>query len=148
MADDTTVIVLNAPEVIAALERSPELLREALKLAAQKWLLRRQAELARYPAPPANSSYRRTGTLGRTWTSAKPSYAGTNGTTFQAKVGNATPYGPYVQGDPKKKPGQAKIHQGRWSNVPQVEQDAALELEQDVIAALQQIEAQTNGTTS
>lgn len=64
------------------------------------------AWLKKYPAPPPNSTYRRTGNLGRRWTS-RTSVALFSATAI---IGNNTPYGPEVQGEGF----QADIHVGRW----------------------------------
>ena len=54
-----------------------------------------QAKLQKYPPPPPASGYRRTGTLGRNWTTEGPSALGND---LVVKVGNKVKYGPYVQG--------------------------------------------------
>jgi len=71
-----------------------------------------QRDMADYPAQRAGSTYRRTGTLGRRWTT-KVSY-GSSG--VQGKVGNNTKYGPYVQSERF----QSRIHRGRWQTDEQV----------------------------
>lgn len=75
-----------------------------------------QDDIAEYPAPPAGSTYRRTGNLGRAWTSAQYEIdVNTGGAT--GVIGNAVrdrrgrAYGPFVQEEGT----QASIHQGRWS---------------------------------
>ncbi len=73
-------------------------------------------QLAAYPAPPVGSSYRRTGTLGRSWTTTvTPSSDGITG-----EIGNNVRYAPYVQGGPQSDPDQAWMHQGRWQTDEQV----------------------------
>ncbi len=67
-------------------------------------VLRLQRDMADYPPKPKNSSYRRTGTLGRKWTTkVTKTHEGLTG-----KVGNNTYYAPYVQHDRFKFP---KPHQ-------------------------------------
>lgn len=64
------------------------------------------AELRPYPPEPPNSSYRRTGTLGKRWTFVvRRSLFG-----MKTIVGNNTIYGPYVQSAER----QAWMHKGRW----------------------------------
>lgn len=65
-----------------------------------------QNRMALYPSQRAGSTYVRTGTLGRRWTTAVE----TKGTTIRGRVGNNTSYGPFVQ----SKAFQASIHRGRW----------------------------------
>jgi hypothetical protein len=56
-------------------------------------LYRLQAAMQIYPPPPAESEYRRTGTLGRRWTvRINHSSGGLSGV-----VGTNVPYAPYVQ---------------------------------------------------
>lgn len=67
-------------------------------------LLKRQ--MATYPSPPAQSRYRRTGTLGRRWTTLVRRTAG----GVEGVVGNNTVYAPFVQ----SRAFQARVHRGRW----------------------------------
>jgi hypothetical protein len=52
--------------------------------------------------------YRRTGNLGRKWTT----HVSTSSNGIEGTVGNNTDYGPYVQ----SASGQAAYHQGTWNN--------------------------------
>jgi len=59
----------------------------------QRGVMRLQAYMQVYPPPPPDSKYVRSGTLGKRWTAkVDPSANGLVG-----KVGNRTPYGPFVQ---------------------------------------------------
>lgn len=78
---------------------------------------------AEYPPAPADSSYRRTGTLGRLWMAATP-HVTVSGHVLDARIANATPYGPYVQ-DPER---QAAQHRGRWKTTDQVVEEHAEEI--------------------
>ena len=62
-----------------------------------------------YPPPPPGSAYRRTDTLGRLWTAALPQFKA-SGNLFEGRIGNATPYGPWVQSEEMQVGG----HRGRW----------------------------------
>lgn len=73
-------------------------------------------DIAEYPPAPSGSSYRRTGNLGRAWTSAQYEVSvNTGGIT--GVIGNAVrdrrgrAYGPYVQSEEE----QAWMHRGRWA---------------------------------
>lgn len=81
---------VDATEVINALRQAANLrgFRRGLAVAGAHIL----AKLASYPPQPPNSSYRRTGRLGRSWTMS----GGRGG--LQVIIGNATPYAPQVQG--------------------------------------------------
>lgn len=73
-------------------------------------------EIAKYP-PPGSSRYRRTGTLGRNWSTR------IRFTKDSVTIENPTPYGIYVQGDPAgpQRRRQTPLMQRRgWSNVKQV----------------------------
>jgi hypothetical protein len=72
----------------------------------ERAVIRLQRYMAKYPAPPPKSRYRRTGTLGRRWTTRVES----TGDGVQGKVGNNTEYAPRVQ----SRKFQAKPFKGRW----------------------------------
>lgn len=63
-----------------------------------------------YPAPRPGQKYRRTGTLGRSWTGKV--YGGSRGinTTVVGIIGTNTVYAPWVVSSVK----QAWMHRGRW----------------------------------
>ncbi len=64
-----------------------------------------------YPPPPPNSTYRRTGLLGRSIaTEVNPL-----GTSIVGTIGTNVVYAPYVIGE-----NQAAIHQGRWWQLEKV----------------------------
>ena len=77
-----------------------------LRQPMQRAVYRLQARMAQYPAQRTNSSYRRTGTLGRKWTSKIEQGNG----IIRGKVGNNTEYAPLVQSYQF----QARIHRGLW----------------------------------
>ena len=79
-----------------------------------------RAEMRRYPPPPPNSSYRRTGTLGKSWTQKVT--GGRDG--WLAAVGTLLKYAPYVQDETR----QAECHQGRWQTVQSVAKDKQAEI--------------------
>ena len=65
-----------------------------------------------YPLPPPNSSYRRTGTLGRRWNHTVEK----RGSEIRGIVDNPTKYGPYVMGPAD----QAEVHKGRWLTTDEI----------------------------
>jgi hypothetical protein len=71
-----------------------------------------KGDVTTYPSPPAGSTYRRTGTLGRRWATTVSVHS--NG--VEGKVGNNTVYAPWVQSSRF----QAGIHRGRWVTDAQV----------------------------
>ena len=79
---------------------------KTLEPAMERSVFRLQHALASYPAPIPDSPYRRTGTLGREWTTdVNRHYGGVRGT-----VGTNTEYAPWVQSQNF----QAWMHKGRW----------------------------------
>lgn len=77
-----------------------------LRPAMQRAVYRLQARMAQYPAVPPNSTYKRTGTLGRKWTNKVEVASG----IIRGKVGNNTEYAPLVQSYRF----QARQHRNRW----------------------------------
>lgn len=72
-------------------------------------------DLAKYPRPPENSSYRRTGNLMRGWThKQRIDFFG-----FQSTIGNIMEYSPLVQDRDR----QAEVHQGRWQTIQDVQEE-------------------------
>jgi len=69
-------------------------------------------DLATYPPPPPDSTYRRTGTLGRAWTHEETASL----LSVQTALGNVTPYARFVQDEDY----QADVHQGRWQTTADV----------------------------
>ena len=76
-----------------------------------------RAEMRRYPPAIPGSSYRRTGTLGKSWT--KTVTRGGRGGGWLAQIGTRLNYAPYVQDEGR----QAEVHQGRWQTVQSVAKD-------------------------
>ena len=87
-----------------------------------------RAEMRRYPPPPPNSSYRRTGTLGKSW--ARNVHRSSDG--WLAVIGSRLKYAPYVQDEAR----QAKIHQGRWQTIQSVAKDKRDEVLKFAIRAI------------
>jgi hypothetical protein len=83
-------ITIDTTELDQALDR---LGGDVLRRPMTQSLALLQAEMADYPPPPSGSTYRRTGTLGRSWTSQITG----SGKDMKGEVGNNVSYGPYVQ---------------------------------------------------
>ena len=79
---------------------------------------------ADYPPQPSGSSYRRTRTLGRVWTSARPQVT-VSGHVLDARISNATPYARRVQKEGEQRP----VHRGRWQTVEDVVSEHVSEIE-------------------
>lgn len=88
----------------------------SLRAPAVRSMARLRAILGHYPPPPPDSTYTRTGRLGRSWTEAVE----TSPSEIRAVLGNNTTYAPYVHASGPVAvrgsviEGQARVHQGRW----------------------------------
>ena len=81
---------------------------QVLEAPIQRAVLRLQRDMAEYPPQRTGSRYRRTGTLGRRWTTR----VNRSGNGVEGRVGNNIAYGPWVQ----SKRFQARVHRGHWTN--------------------------------
>lgn len=115
---DFQITIKGIPELEAKLGRAAAV--ATIRPPMERAVRRIQADLAKYPSPPAGTKYRRTGTLGRRWT-AEVRDGGLTGV-----VGNNTPYAQWVEAAEY----QAKVHQGRWPTDEEV-----LEKEKGAIVA-------------
>lgn len=107
-------------EIISRMSAYPEKLRQQMKLGMNATLLILWEKVPPYPPPPPDSSYRRTGTLGRTLgatmnggkSGAKPSIYQTKkiGQGYEGRFGTNLGYAPYVIGEGT----QSSTHKGRW----------------------------------
>jgi len=79
---------------------------DVLEPPMQRAVLRVQARMATYPPQRAGSNYRRTGTLGRRWTTKVTKQAD----GVEGRVGNVTEYAPFVQSARFQRP----PFRGRW----------------------------------
>ena len=104
---DLKININGIDDAVSQLKQDGANILEIVEKPIDRGAFRVEAALKVYPSPPANSSYRRTGTLGRRWTTRPYRQAGLVG----REVGNNTWYGPYVQSQQT----QARVHQGRWS---------------------------------
>lgn len=66
MATPLITVTTTPPDLFQRMQRYPQQLDTAASTTMQAALLHLQGSVPPYPAPPANSRYRRTGTLGRT----------------------------------------------------------------------------------
>jgi len=85
-------------------------------------------EMRRYPPAPPSSTYRRTGTLGKSWTQKVTGGRG----GWLAVIGSFLNYAPYVQDRDR----QAQVHRGRWQTVQSVAETKRGEVVKFVVGAI------------
>jgi hypothetical protein len=119
----------NEEQLKRLLRELPRVLNKHLITAGKKSALAIQSRAATYPPPPTNSSYLRTGTLGRRWGIEGPKASGDGVTTL---VQNPTSYGPYVMGEDE----QAAVHRGRWATLKQIAEQAERQVVEFHVEAL------------
>ena len=117
-------ISTNAAEVAAELERRGLRILDVLEGSLDRGGFRIEAAMKVYPPPPSGSSYRRTGTLGKRWTT-KPIRTTTE---VGREIGNNTDYAPLVQSEEL----QSTVHRGRWQTDAQILQQTAPHLLRDI----------------
>lgn len=98
------IIVDGIDELFRRLDNAAAI--DTLRPPMQRGVYRLQAAMAKYPPARPGSSYVRTGTLGRRWTTKVDE----TGDGLIGKIGNNTSYGPFVQSSAF----QSRIHAGRW----------------------------------
>jgi hypothetical protein len=101
-------------EIQRRMRRFPHKYKRALRKTLDASRMKLHELTPEYPEPPADSSYKRTGTLGRTLGQGQgnPQIYETKiqGKRGYAEYGTRLDYAPYVIGDRR----QAEVHQGRW----------------------------------
>ena len=110
-----TITVKNLDAAIRKLDRLDRM--DYLRGVADSGARLLKSEVAKYPPKPPNSTYRRTGKLGGSWTQ-KVTRGGRQG-GWVAQIGTRLNYAPYVQDATE----QAEIHRGRWQTVQSVAAD-------------------------
>lgn len=128
------IVVINLENATTLLRRFPDRAMEAFRKAADASMLLLVAEMAVYPPPPPNSTYRRTGLLGRSWNTRRTEYDVAPG-VFRATLRNPTPYGVYVQGER-----QARVHRNRWTTVRDAATRRRAQIEAYFAAAVRHLE--------
>jgi hypothetical protein len=136
MADDLNVAIQiqGVQQLVQRLGRAAAF--QTLTAPMLRATARLQRRLATYPSPPPASTYKRTGNLGRSWTSR----ISTSANQLEGSVGNAVrgprgrAYGPFVQGART----QASIHRGRWITDEQALDQERPSIERDFKDAIDQ----------
>lgn len=114
-------VTVDAKAVQAKLQRGSDL-RDALASGMKKGVLYVQSQIPGYPSPPENSTYTRTGTLGRSLTAMQGQAPGalsrveSVGAHSIGYIGTNIVYAPYVIDENE----QASVHRGRWYTLQSV----------------------------
>jgi hypothetical protein len=115
----TDIEIEGLDEAIQKYQGASKKLERAMRQTMNNSLLVLHENVPPYPSPPEGSTYRRTGTLGRTLGSGpgggvagKPDIYQVTGSmnNIQGAFGTRLNYAPYVISDDK----QARMHKGRW----------------------------------
>lgn len=115
---DFTVTLTGLDEVLKRLDEKK--IRRAAEDGMAKGMLYVHSTVPPYPAPPAMSSYRRTGTLGRSITTETRAKGG----DIEGVIGTNIDYAPYVISETE----QARVHKGRWWTLHDVVRKAAAQV--------------------
>ena len=99
----TSIEIKGVDEIVRKLGKVGAM--DAFRPPMQRAVERLQRGMAVYPSQPALANYRRTGTLGRKWTTQIRQSVN----QMIGSVGNNTPYAPYVQSHLRQ-----NIHLGYW----------------------------------
>jgi hypothetical protein len=122
-------------EAIQKYQGAPLKLRKAMRATMFTSLDIVHENVKPYPSPPADSPYRRTGTLGRTLgasrggalTGSKPDIyrvQQTSADNMSGYFGTKLNYAPYVIGGAQDDPGQAWMHKSRWWTIDDIAEAA------------------------
>lgn len=122
-------------ELIKRMQAFPQQMEAAAKTTMDAALLTLWENVPEYPDPPQNSTYRRTGTLGRTLGSSEAGGKGgkpdvyltrkLGGGNIEGRFGTKLEYAPYVIGDDT----QADVHKGRWWTMKTIAENASEKIE-------------------
>lgn len=110
----TVTIQIDSREVRNLLDRAPGRINRALRAAMDDSTVLLLRELQTYPPQRTGTTYRRTGTLRRSWM-RKVTNEGNAIVGEVVSSGNMAPYNRLVQDQVR----QASIHRGRWTNTVQ-----------------------------
>ena len=126
--------VTGLEELTRRFRAFPGRLRKAMGVTMLAAITTLHENVPPYPAPPASSTYRRTGTLGRTLgvsqggqTSGKPDIfqVRTMGSgSLEGIFGTNLKYAPFVIGERS----QAKAHKGRWWSIATIAKNASAKI--------------------
>lgn len=115
MSDITSVQIVGLDRLLKKLDYTSSQLRTAMRVPMGKAMRYIHSQVPGYPPPPSNSTYVRTGTLGRSITTKVETLGGDT----VGKIGTNVIYAPYVISEKR----QAWMHRGRWWTLQKVVRD-------------------------
>ena len=113
MTDEYIEIRFNPPDLVQRMQQYPQKLNQEMERTMKQSLAHVQGSVPPYPPARPDSSYIRTGTLGRSiGLGGKAEIYEVNriGAGYEARLGTNLSYAPYVIGPND----QATQHKGRW----------------------------------
>jgi hypothetical protein len=99
MPDSAAIVVTGLDQIIRALDATPAQVNSDVRETLRPVLRDMKGRLATYPGERTNQRYRRTGRLGRGWTSAQERYIVRAGGGVDLTITNTVDYVDRVQGD-------------------------------------------------
>jgi len=127
---DVVIEVQGLEALLRRFGASNKIVAQAIERAMKKATLHLQARIAVYPPPPPTSTYRRTGTLGRSITSE---VKGVGTDEVWGIVGTAIPYAPAVIGP------EQPFYMKHWKTITQHAEDEKPQVEEFFVEAGQEI---------
>lgn len=121
-------VSLNVDQVVRALDQLGANILQIAEGPISRGAFRVEAGMKKYPPARPESTYRRTGTLGRRWTTRQISAPDMVG----REIGNNTAYAPFVQAAEL----QAYMHRGYWQTDEDVMRQEAPDIVRDVETTL------------
>lgn len=118
-------IIINPPDLFERMEKYPLILKSHLRTTMRNSMYVVHSSVPSYPAPPASSTYRRTGTLGRSLIIGNMGAGNIleikdTGIGIEGRFGTRLHYAQYVIGETT----QAWMHRGRWWTMADLRQRA------------------------
>ena len=123
-------ITVDDRAVRAMLDRAPAQIDRALRAAMDDATVYVLRQMQTYPPQRTGSAYKRTGTLGRSW-SRRIDGSGADITGIVGSNANIAPYNRVVQDRTR----QARVHRGRWANTAQTVSERSVRPINDMFAA-------------
>ena len=131
---DSPIEIRGLDEIIKRMKAYPQKLTDSVRVTMTAALLALWENVPPYAPEPEDSTYVRTGTLGRTLGSGMEGgqagqpdvfYVREMGSEWEAHFGTNLEYAPYVIGDDT----QAAVHQGRWWTIRTVAEKASAKID-------------------